>query len=166
MVAVEELALRATVAKLLSNKEASIVAAATFIASVWKFKTETFSTPLKVIALTLVVVLPPATLAPVIERVNWSVPAPALMTSPACAVVPVPFWATTTPEKVSLPVTLFVPAEPTSEELSAPVVSGQVTCWRKALIKKAFLLFLIHKLAVTHQQPISDLFLGGAFDPV
>ncbi len=87
-------------------------------------------------ALTLVVVLPPAALAPVMESVNWSVPEPPLMTSPACAVVPVPFWATTTPEKVSLPDTLFVPAEPTSEELSAPVVSDLSKQFEKSFQNK------------------------------
>jgi hypothetical protein len=52
--------------------------------------------------------------------------------------VPVVFVATITPEKVSLPVTLFVPEEPTREELSAPVVSGQVITRDKYLIFKNF----------------------------
>jgi hypothetical protein len=60
------------------------------------------------------------------------------MTSPACAVVPVPFWATITPENVSLPVVLFVPEEPTSEELSAPVVSVRYLS-RKSLICKVII---------------------------
>jgi hypothetical protein len=92
-----------------------------------------------------------------------SVPLPPLMMSKESRVFDVVLE--TVPKNWSLPVVLVVPEEPTSEELSAPVVSGQVTCWRKALIKKAFLLFLIHKLAVTHQQPISDLFLRGRLIP-
>jgi hypothetical protein len=98
------------------------------------------------------VVVPPVNVA-----VRVSVPPAPLSTSAEPKVAKLPPAPPSEPSKVS------APAPPVKG--FALAVSGQVTCWRKVLIKKAFLLFLIHKLGVTHQQPISDLFSRGRLIP-
>ena len=76
---------------------------------------------------------------PVTAMDKVSVPELPLMLSPAENVVPVVLAApvlTITPLNVSAP---EVPAK--LVPASTPVVSGQVACWRKALIKKRFCYF-------------------------
>lgn len=108
--------------------------------------TATFSTPETLVKL---MIAPPDG----VVKFKVSMPDPPLIVSlepRVCAPVEVK-----APSKKSLPA---VPAK-----LFAPVVSGQVKHWRKALILKALLLFLIRKLRVTHQPPISDLFSRGVY---
>ena len=95
------------------------------VASVSKFDTRTFSMPEVETADSV----KSAPRAPATEIFSESIPEPPLSASPGAMVVPAAPAAEMTPVKVSLPVVLVLPEEPISEELSAPVVSGQV--WRR-----------------------------------
>lgn len=89
------------------------------VASVSKFDTRTFSMPEDETADSV----KSAPRVPETEMLSVSIPAPPLSASPGAMVVPAAPAAAMMPVNVSLPFVLVVPAEPTSEEPSALVVS-------------------------------------------